>query len=388
MGGMAKRTPPKLVTIIHHHFGDLEDPRIERTRAHPLINVLVMALGGVLAGASGWDPLEVFARTHKKFFEQILEMPAGTPSADTFRRVFEALDPTAFERCFRGFIAELAKPFAGEVIAIDGKSVRGAIDKAGSTTPMHLVHVWATEQRLLLSQRAVSGAYAEVSAALEMLQFLDVEGATITLDANGCTAKMTTAIREKKAHYVLALKANRGAQYRFAVDQFAALEKRRYAGVPTYRTSEDAHGRHEERTVRVLEPAADAWPIPKRDDWTERRTLVLIDRLRVVNGKRSVETHYYVSSHAPDPKQLAQAIRAHWSVENHLHWQLDVTWGEDRRLIRDRTGAQNFALVSRLALMMLRNEKTDRHGAPTKRLRAGWDPDYLLRVLTAGIAPA
>jgi predicted transposase YbfD/YdcC len=379
--------PPPFVSLVCEHFKDLPDPRIERTRLHSLLNVLVMALSCVVAGADGWDAMAAFAKLNRKWFEGFLDLPAGVPSADTFRRVLSSLEPKAFEKCFRELVTGLAQSLEGEVVAIDGKALRGAIQKAGSKTPLHLVHVWATKQRLLLSQRAVTrGASGEVAASLEMLALLDLRKAIVTTDANGCTAEMTTAIRAQGADYVLALKGNRGKQHEYVERLFADAEARRYVGVPKHVTRDDAHGRVEKRIVRVLEPTD--WPTAKRAQWTDRRTAVQIERVRRVNGKTSTERHYYVSSLPPDPETHARVVREHWGIENHLHWSLDVTFGEDRRIIRDEVGAQNFALLARLALMLLRNEKSEKYGAPIKRKMAGWNPDYIFRVLTAGITKA
>jgi predicted transposase YbfD/YdcC len=377
------RTPSKFIECIVEHFDGLDDPRVARTRRHPLINILVIGLAGVAAGASGWEGLEQFAASRKDWLRTFLDLPHGTPSADTIRRVFASLNPRAFEECFRNVIAEFARSVAGEVVAIDGKSLRGAIKQAGSKTPLHMVHVWATEQRLLLSQRAVGGAFDEVSATLEMLKLLELKNAIVTTDANGCTAEMTTAIRARGANYVLALKGNRGPQHKYVVGLFAEAAKSGYAGLSMHETTNTGHGRTERRTVRVLEPRE--WPDPKRLPWTDRRSAVMIERRRLVRGKETLETHYYLSSLPPDAAAHAHAIRAHWGIENHLHWALDVTFGEDRQRIRDKTAAENFAIINRLALMLLRNEKTDKHGAPTKRQRCAWEVDYLARVLTAGI---
>jgi predicted transposase YbfD/YdcC len=379
------RKPPPFVSLVCEHFKELPDPRVERTRLHSLLNVLVMALSGVIAGADGWDDLAAFAKVNKGWFATFLELPAGVPSADTFRRVLSSLEPRGFEKCFRELVAGLAQSVEGEVVAIDGKSLRGAITKAGSKTPLHLVHVWATKQRLLLSQRGIQGgASGEVAASLEMLGLLDLRKAIVTTDANGCTAEMTTAIRAQGADYVLALKGNRGKQHGYVEQLFAAAETEKYAGVATHVSRDKGHGRLETRTVRVLEPTD--WPDAKRLPWTDRRTAVQIERSRQVNGKTSVERHYYVSSLPPDAEAHARVVREHWGIENHLHWALDVTFGEDRRVIRDEVGAQNFALLARLALMLLRNEKSEKYGAPIKRKMAGWNPDYIFRVLTAGLS--
>lgn len=363
-------------------LGGVDDPRIDRTKLHPLFNVLVMALCGAIAGVNGWDELAFFAKTRREWFAQMLEMPHGTPSADTFRRVFEALDPRELEGALRAWVAAVAKSFEGEVIAIDGKSLKGAIERAGSTTPLHLLHVWATRQHLLLGQRLVDGAPGETSGILDVLKQLRIDGAIVTTDANGCTKKVTAAIREAKADYVLALKGNRGPLHKHVEERFARTEATNFRGVPTHRTKDKGHGREEMRVVRVLSLANDEASVLQ--GWCEVRSAVLIDRTRTIAGETSQERHYYISSLAPDAPQLAAAIRSHWGIENHLHWTLDVAFDEDSRTIRDERSAQNFALMSRLALMMLKRSPA-KLSMPLKRKRAAWEPDYVAELIAGGI---
>jgi predicted transposase YbfD/YdcC len=371
---------PPAIRFAIDAFAPVEDPRIDRTKLHPLTNVLVMSLCGAVAGANGWDEIAAFARSHLSWFVTVLEIPNGAPSADTFRRVFEAIDPGELEAALRRWIASVSESFAGEVVAIDGKSLKAAIKKAGSTTPLHLLHAWAVDQHLLLGQQRVEGAPGEVAAIPTLLKRLKIEDAIVTTDANGCTKAVTSAIREAKADYVLALKGNRGPLHAQVKNLFAAAEGRKFRGIATHRSKTKAHGRTETRVVRAL-PLAEG---TVSSDWSDAKTVVMIDRTREVGGKTTTERHYYIASVEADAEKLGRAIRSHWRIENNLHWTLDVAFNEDSRRIRDERSAENFALVARLALMMLKRSP-DKLSIALKRKRAGWEPDYLSRLLADGI---
>jgi predicted transposase YbfD/YdcC len=377
-----KRVPqPEAIQRLFVHFGEFEDPRIERTRRHELLHVIVMSLCGAICGADGWDALADFAKAKEEWFKTFLDLPNGTPSADTFRRVLSALEPREFETCLRQWVNDVAANFRDEVIAIDGKSLRGAVERAGSTTPLHLLQVWAVEQRLVLGQRAVEGgASGETAAIPAMLKLLSIEGAVVTMDANGCTAATTIAAREAKADYVLALKGNRGPQYKHVREVFRGKDLKSIASTSTWN---EGHGRTEARVIHAL--AAEGWTWP---GWQDVKTFVMIERSRATLQSESEETHYFLSSLPPDAARLGEIVRAHWGIENNLNWMMDVAFGEDRQRIRDKRGAENFALINRLALMLVRNEKTMKAGAPRKRKRAGWDDTYLSLVLTRGLEPA
>ena len=376
-------SPEKLAAVerIVIHFGDLEDPRSARTTRHDLLHILTMSLCGVICGADGWEALEEFAESKREWFEELFELPDGTPSADTFRRVFCSLDTEQFERCFRGWINAVATSVKGQVVPLDGKSLRGAIERAGSTTPLHLVQAWVSEQRLMLGQRvAKGGASGEPAAMVELLKLLDLKGAVVTADANGCTPAVSDAAQKAGADFVLALKGNRGPQHKHVQNAFANAESK---GMSVSSTTNAGHGRQEARIVYAL-PATE-WPWP---EWRGVKSFVMIERVRQDATDSSTETSFYLSSLPPKAELLADKIRKHWSIESQLHWVLDVAFGEDAQRIRDARGAQNFALLNRLALMLLRNETTKKKGAPTKRKRAGWDDNYLALVLTSGLEPA
>ena len=358
-------------------FAEVEDPRIDRRKLHPLMNVLVMALCGGIAGANGWDELAVFARTHLAWFRTFLDAPNGAPSADTFRRVFEVLEPRELESALQRWVAGVGESFQGEVVAIDGKSLKAAIQQAGSTTPLHVLHAWAVGQHLLLGQQRVEGAPGEVAAIPDLLKRLRIDGAIVTTDANGCTKKVAEAVREANAEYVLALKGNRGPLHEQVKKLFDVAETKGFRGVRTHRSKAKGHGRDESRVVRVL-PFAEAW------GWRDMKSAVMVERTRNLRGKTTTQRHYYVASLDADVAELARIIRGHWGIENNLHWLLDVAFDEDSRRIRDECSAENWALVSRLALMMLKRSP-ERLSVALKRKKAGWDTAYLAQVLGGGI---
>ncbi|MBK8482049.1 MAG: ISAs1 family transposase [Proteobacteria bacterium] len=363
-------------------FAEIPDPRVARTRAHPLVNVLTMGLLGAICGADGWEALETFAKERADFFETFLDLEGGTPSADTFRRVFEALDPQAFQEAFRRWLKPFLDNLQGQTIAMDGKTLRGALARsAGSGGAFHLMQVWATEQRLLLGQKAVKGAGGEVEAALELLQILDVRGATVTADANTCTAAVTTAVRDAGADFVLALKGNRSALHKHVQQRFADAAERNFRGIKQCRSRDDAHGRVEYRWVRAM-PIGDL-PSRIRAPWTDLRTIVLVERVRATSKALSLESSYYITSHDANPKLLAQRIRDHWKIENQLHHCLDISFAEDNRRIHHENGAQNFALIARHALSMIKREPSVMSVA-MKRRRAAWSRSYVFDILAAG----
>lgn len=380
-----KRPPrPVLISFAFETFAEVEDPRIDRTKLHPLMNVLVIALCAVITGASGWEELSLFARAHEAWFRSLFEEWNGPPSADTFRRVFEALDPEELGSAMERWVATVAKSFADEVIAIDGKSLKGAVEKANATVPLHLLHVWAVGQQLLLGQKRVEGAPGEVPAIPEMLKRLKIEGSIVTADANGCTKAVTSAVRDAKADYVLALKGNRGPLHAQVQERFAAAEAKKFRGVPACRSKDKGHGRIETRVVRAMSVA----DMGVSADWQDLKTIILVDRTRTTSEGTTCERHYYISSLATDVRKIADTIRSHWSVENHLHWTLDVTFGEDLRRIRDKCAAENFATLSRLALMMLKRsnetltpKSKQQLSVNLKRKKAAWDPRYLGQLL-------
>lgn len=385
-----KATAPKALLAFQKQFSELRDPRINRTKKHSLESVLAIAFSSILMGANGWDALEDFGRHHESFFATFLDLPHGTPSADTFRRFFCAVDLTAFELLFRAWARSLGRELSGTVVATDGKAVRGAVVKGRLKFPLHLMHVWSVEHQLVLAQKRVNGASGEPAALLEMLQQLDLEGATVTADAGNCTKPVTEHIRGAKAHYALALKGNRGPIFAAAKACFALEEALNFTGCSVMLSDEEGHGRLETRVTYALTvtPEMKLPLVSKKSthSWHDVKSLVMIERSRTVKKKTTIERHYFLSSHEADASKLAKVIRSHWSVENGLHWMLDVGFDEDRRHIRDQKGAECFALMNRMALAMLkRADLGKRHTSiASKRKLLDWQPDLVPSVIAAG----
>jgi predicted transposase YbfD/YdcC len=385
MQGSEEADFPLLVVI--HHFAELPDPRVNRRRRHTLAGILLVTFAAVLAGAEGWDEIAEFGRARLEWLRKLVPMPQGSPSADVVRRVFAALNPRIFERCFRDWIAGLCDDLRDEVIAIDGKTVRGSAKVGSERSALHLVHVWASKQKLLLGQGVAKGAPGEPRVVPGLIEALAVEGAVITLDANGCTKAIAESIVRQGADYVLQLKGNRGPIHRHAIRQFATdLDAALAANaLQVHRQTDRGHGRVEQRVVWAAPPQL---PQTLAKTWPGLASVAMIERERTVKDRTTRERHYFLSSLPPDAKRIGDAARAHWSVENHLHWSLDALLNEDDCSIRQGFGAQNFALLRRIALTLLKRPEAGKWSVPIKRKRAGWDPAYLRTLLSLGVPPS
>lgn len=366
------------------HFASLKDPRVAGRTEHPLLTIVVMALVGVLCGADGWDDLEEIARDREAWFARLVEMPNGVPSADTFRRVLSALRPSAFADCVRSWVQSLAEPLDGQVVAFDGKTIRGALKRTPWSECLHQVHVWSCKQRLLLAQTGVAGAPEESVAVRKLLDLVELRGAIATGDAAHCSRETAKAIVDAGGDYLLHLKANRAARYGAVASFFADARDDGFAGVAVRhsRVAERGHGRGEVR---------EAWSVDARTlalpgaPWPSLRSVTLIERTRVLDRKATTERHFYLSSLPPSVRRIAAAAREHWQVENGLHWVLDVQMGEDACAIHDEYGAQNFGALRRVSLMMLQRDVTLQRGIAAKRAKAARNTTYLEHVLTLGI---
>jgi len=365
------------------HFATLPDPQ-RRTPQHSLLSILFIVLAGQLCGAEGWEAMVAFARAKQEWLASFLELPKGIPSTDTLRRVWGALEPQAFAACFGAWVGALTGTLKGEVVAVDGKAIKGAYEAARRTTPLYLLHVWATEQRLLLGQRVVAGAPGESPGAESVLKLLALEGAVVTGDANLCTQRVARTVLAQGADYVLALKGNRGAVHR-QVRQFwqvAAAQDFAKTAVRRVRRRSTGHGRTEERRSCVV--AATALP-PLLQRWPGVASVLMVERVRQTATRTQRERHYYLRSLPPKVLTLHHAIRQHWRVENDLHWCLDVSFREDHCRVRHLRAATNLALIRRMALQLLKRQPGETVGLPIRRLRAGWDNAYLVQVLSTGL---
>jgi predicted transposase YbfD/YdcC len=370
--------PP--TTTISVFFGDLPDPRIDRTKRHELLDILTIAVCAVICGAGGPAHIALFGRSKEAWFRSFLKLPHGIPSPDTFGRVLAALEPAAFERCFIQWIRHWAQDLAGEVVPSDGKTLRRSFDRAAAKEPLPLVSAWASETGLSLGQVATADKSNEITAIPRLLELLDIRGASVTIDAMGCQKAIAQQIVDQEGDYVLAVKANQPTLHEGV--QKLLEEVRSHPGPPRYdyqETTEKGHGRIEVR--RVWCTAQVSW-LRQREGWPGLRSVAMVESQRTVGPQTSVERRYYLSSHAQVSAQhMAHIIRRHWGIENELHWTLDLSFDEDRCRVRQGHADRNLALLRKIALNLLKQEKTAKVGIPSKRLQAGWDHAYLLRVL-------
>jgi len=362
-------------------FEELEDPRQASGRRHLLGDILAIAICAVICGAEEWSAMAEFGRAKEKWFRTFLALPFGIPCCDTFRRVFAALDPQGFERCFMVWIAALAGSSKGKLIPIDGKTLRRSVDRANGKAAVHMVSAWVSANGLCFGQLATEAKSNEITAIPQLLKLLDIAGATVTIDAMGCQKDIADQIVEQGGDYVLAVKDNQPTlheEVRLLLDDTIATPRR---DVPLYFHQEvdGDHGRIETRRAWVT-PAVDWYE--DRGQWKGLRSFAAVECEREANGKTTLERRYFISSlDGTDAQAVAHVVRSHWGIENKLHWVLDMAFNEDQSRIRKGHGAENVSRLRRMALNLLKQETTNKRGIKTKRLRAGWDEQYLCQVL-------
>jgi predicted transposase YbfD/YdcC len=362
------------------HFEELEDPRIERTRKHSLVDILCLSICAVIAGAEGWEDIEEFGLQKEAWLRRHLRLENGIPSHDTISRVFRALQPQAFEAAFREWVQVLAERLGLRQIAMDGKTLRRSHDRHGMKNALHLVSAWSVENRLVLGQQAVDDKSNEITAIPELLKLLELEGAIVTIDAMGCQKEIAEQIVAGGGEFVLAVKDNQPKLHAALQQHFEErhAEGRRGRG-QHHATREKGHGRKEERHYyHTPIPPALAW-IAK--EWPARSLGQAISYV-TRDGQETAEVRYYLSSLTPDAQRLGHAVRGHWGIENSLHWVLDVTFDEDQSRIRKEHGPANFALLRRIAVNLIQQD-TSKGSIRKKRKRAAWNDDALLTILAA-----
>jgi predicted transposase YbfD/YdcC len=372
----------KLVELFTPYFTDLPDPRLDRTKRHALLDILILALCATLGGANGWADIERFGKAKLDFFRQFLPLPNGIPAHDTFGRVFARLDPAALLGCIQKWLAAFRTVLDRELVAIDGKTLRGSFDTAAGQSPLQLVSAWATEARLVLGQVAVDAHSNEITAIPLLLELLDLRGCIVTIDAMGCQKEIAAAIRAQEADYVLTVKGNQETLYEDISTFFIDCLDQDFAGVAPRRcqTTNDDHGRQETRYYTIV---AVPETIRQRHAWCDLRSIGMVYAERQVGDEElEVETRFFISSLAPQVKRFARAVRGHWGIENRLHWSLDVTFAEDHSRVRKDHGPANLGMLRRLALSILQQDTSSKDSLRGKRLSAGWDEERLLKLLT------
>jgi predicted transposase YbfD/YdcC len=366
------------------HFAALEETRVERTRIHPLMNIVFIAVCALFSGANDFVGMEKFGKSKRQWLAKFIDLTHGIPSHDTFGRVIQALKPEQFIQCFLSWVTAFVDFEAGRHIAIDGKTARASLDRASGQKPLHLVSAWAREAGLVLGQVAVDEKSNEITAIPKLLAMLELSGAIVTIDAMGCQKEIVTQIREGGADYVLPVKGNQEHLEQDVIDQFQKLDEAAEQGKPNRRVdaheTEDAdHGRDEYRRCETM-------PVPKgfrgREDWKDLKSLGRVTRVYTEKGQEKSEVRYFISSLPADAQRLSNVVRGHWSVENNLHWVLDMVFAEDRSRARTEHAQENLGLLRRWVLSVLKQDESMSGSIEKKRLMAGWNTDNLEKLLT------
>lgn len=364
---------------IEDHFAELTDPR-RREVTYPLINVVVIAVCAVICGADDFVAIAKFGTTKRKWFERFLDLKEGIPSHDRFNAILAALKPAEFEKCLLSWITALHEITDGQLIAIDGKTLRRSFDAASSKAAIHMVSAWATANHISLGQVVVDAKSNEITAIPKLLNLLELSGALVTIDAMGCQTEIARQIVDADADYVLAVKGNQPTLYQGITDHFEDHLKDDFARtkVRRYETQEKGHGREESRDYYLCPVPED---LPDRARWAKLKAIGIVISHTKRNGTHSSEARYYILSKYLSGRRFANAVRGHWGIENRLHWQLDVTFQEDQCRVRKGHADVNLSILRRTALSLLKNESTLKVGVKNKRLTAGWDDNYLEKVL-------
>lgn len=356
-------------------FSTIPDPRIERRKLHLLEDIIGLAVIAVICGAEGWEAIEEFGKAKYKFLKRVLSLPEGIPSHDTMERVFNRIDPGAFSKTFIGFTDILNNKTEGEVISFDGKAMRGSQNRINGKGPLYMVSAWAGDNELVLGQFKVDEKSNEITAIPKLLELLDIEGCVVTIDAMGCQKDIARKVIDTGADYILALKGNQGELHG---DVINAFEKRACDDV--VEKIDAGHGRIETRKCSVISQID---LLDGKEHWAELASIVKVESKREFKNTDKVteDTRYYIASLNKDASYFNDAVRQHWGIENKLHWVLDVQMGEDHSRKRKPLAAENFSTVRKIALNLIRQHKVGRMGIQNRRLKAGWDNKYLMKLL-------
>ena len=370
---------PELEISFLDHFKGLEDPRSERNRDYTMSEILLVTLCAAICGAEGWQDVEDFGKAKLDYLRQLLPYKNGIPSDDTYRRFFRAIDPEKFQELFRNWVQSLQAQVEKKLIAIDGKSSRHSFDE--DTDMLHMVSAYATEARLVLAQEKVSEKSNEITAIPKLLEWLDLRGATVTIDAMGCQYAIADQIISKKGNYIFSLKGNQGNLCEDVTTYLSDKELKAHNPIVSFKDYDKGHGRLETRQCWVTHDVE--WLRERHPHWNSINSLIRIDSIRETKDKTTSETRYYISSLRETPQKILWDIRGHWAIENSLHWVLDMSFGEDQSRIRKKNAPQAMAIIRHIALNLLQMTKDKMKRQSIKRLRkmAGWDDNTLSQIL-------
>jgi predicted transposase YbfD/YdcC len=374
--------PETPVRTIVDYFSQVDDPR-EDNRRHLLVDIIVIAVCAAICDADEWTDVQLFGQAKEKWFRGFLELPHGIPSHDTFGRVFARIDPEQFQRCFQEWIAAVEERTHGQIVAFDGKQLRRSYDKAAGKKAIYMVSAWASANSIVLGQRKVDDKSNEITAVPKLLDMLEISGCIVTADAMNCQRIVAKKAIEKGADYVLVVKGNQGRLLKTIQLLFDDPGEMRWVNCDYDETTNEGHGRKETRRCWTTSDPDYLHYIASFGDWQGLRSVGMIEATRSTDEKTTVERRYFISSLESNAKQLLHASRTYWGIENKLHWILDLAFREDESRVRKGNGPQNFAVLRHIALNLLRHENTAKISIRAKRKKAGWDNDYLLKVLTA-----
>lgn len=367
---------PVTVSIIEH-FSSIPDPRLNRRKQHKLSDIFFITLCASICGANDWVAVEMFGKAKREWFTELLGLENGIPSHDTFGNVFAVIDTQMFSECFSRWVADLTELSDENIIAIDGKCLRRSMDNASNKAAIYMVSAWATENQLVLGQQKVDEKSNEITAIPKLLQQLNIAGSVITMDAMGCQTAVENQIIEQKGDYLLSLKGNQGNLHK---DVKLFFESENTCPAVGYESYDVGHGRVETRTVYASSDIE--WLKELHPKWIGLTSIVAVMARRECNDKITEETRYFISSlDATEPKYLGQVVRGHWGIENNLHWVLDYAFDEDFQRTRAGNSAANMSIIRHISLNLLKSEGSAKVGIKNKRLKAGWDNSYLLKVL-------
>ena len=373
--------PPSPRVSLLEHYSTVIDPRVERTKKHLLTDLLTIAICGFICGVDNWVELEDFGKAKSEWLRTFLRLPHGIPSHDTFGRFFAALDPEEFSRCFIRWVKAISELTEGEVVAIDGKTLRRSFDNASGKGAIHMVSAWASKNSLVLGQVKTEDKSNEITAIPKLLELLHLRGCIVTIDAMGCQREIVERIAEKGADYVISLKGNQGALQQEVEALFVEAREESFETVPHAYTEtvEKEHGRFETRRYWTT-GKLDA--IKEKKKWPSLTSVGMVESERTVNGVTSLEVRHFISSlPGNDAEKFADAVRSHWSVENNLHWVLDVAFDEDQSRVRKDNAPENMAMLRHVALNLIKADKLVKRGVQTRRKVAGWDNSFLAHLL-------
>lgn len=368
--------------LIETYFGTLRDPRASHSIEHKLIDILVITICGTLCGADDWEAIAEYGRTKQDWLQTFLELPNGIPSSDTFNRLFARLKPEELQKCFIGWMQAVHQATAGELVNIDGKTLRGAKEARNSRSLIHMVSVWSASQHLVLGQKKVNEKSNEITAIPALLELLALRGCLVSIDAMGCQTEIAKVIISQGADYVLALKGNQGNLHTDVTQLFTSAQAQEFKNIEHqfYSTVEKGHGRVETRRYWMM---GNTEFLLGAENWVGLKSIGLVESQRKINGTVTIEQRYYLLSIESDVQRFAQAVRSHWSIENQLHWILDVGFAEDASQGCQGYSAENLAVVRHVGINLLSRDKKSKVGVKTRRLKAGWDDNYLKDVLSA-----